>query len=63
MAIKDLIRPFPGVRRLSLVRQHLRFAGSANFWDRRYTQGGTSGGGSYGSLGKSKAEFLNAFVR
>ena len=61
--IKDLMRPLPGVRRLSLMRQRLGFAGSADFWNRRYALGGTSGGGSYGSLGEAKAAFLNAFVR
>ena len=61
--IKDLVRPLPGVRRLSLIRQRLGFVGSADFWDRRYALGGTSGGGSYGSLGEAKAAFLNAFVR
>ena len=61
--IKDLVRPLPGVRRLSLLRQRLGFVGSADFWERRYALGGTSGGGSYGSLGEAKAAFLNAFVR
>ena len=61
--IKDLVRPFPGVRWLSLLRQQIGFAGSANFWERRYAGGGTSGGGSYGSLAVAKAAFLNGLVR
>ena len=63
MTVKDLVRPLPGVRRLSLLRQRLSFGGSAPFWDRNYARGGTSGAGSYGTLGTAKAEFLNAFVR
>ena len=63
MTAKDLIRPIPGVRHISLLRQRLDFAGSAAFWERRYAKGGTSGPGSYGSLAHGKAEFLNAFVR
>lgn len=62
MAIKDLVRPVPGVRRLSLLRQRIGFAGSADFWQRRYALGGTSGGGSYGTLGEAKARFLNGFI-
>ncbi len=62
MTVKDLLRPLPGVRRLSLMRQRLAFSGSASYWDRNYRRGGTSGGGSYGALGRGKAEFLNEFV-
>jgi cyclopropane fatty-acyl-phospholipid synthase-like methyltransferase len=63
MTIKDLVRPVPGVRRLSLLRQRLRFTDSVSYWEANYTRGGTSGAGSYGSLATAKAEFLNAFVR
>ncbi len=63
MTVKDLVRPLPGVRRLSLLRQRLSFGGSAPYWERNYAHGGTSGPGSYGALGSAKAEFLNAFVR
>jgi SAM-dependent methyltransferase len=63
MAVKEILRPLPGVRRVSLIRQRLVFAGSASFWERRYRRGGTSGAGSYGVLARGKAEFLNAFVR
>jgi hypothetical protein len=62
MAVRDIIRPVPGVRHLSIARQRLRFGGSGNFWERRYADGGTSGGGSYGRLAEAKASFLNAFV-
>lgn len=40
----------------------LRFAGSAKYWEHRYSVGGTSGHGSYGEYAKFKADFLNAFV-
>jgi len=63
MTAKDLIRPIPGVRRLSLMRQRLAFTGSASFWERNYQRGGTSGAGSYGDLAQGKAVFLNAFIR
>jgi SAM-dependent methyltransferase len=63
MTVKEMIRPIPGVRRLSLFRQRLGFAGSASFWERNYRNGGTSGAGSYGILAQAKAGFLNAFVQ
>jgi SAM-dependent methyltransferase len=63
MTVKRLLRPIPGVRRLSLLRQRLGFAGSAQYWESSYRKGWTSGDGSYGDLGRAKAEFLNAFVR
>jgi hypothetical protein len=62
MTVKDVIRPIPGVRRLSLIRKRLDFTGSADFWERRYARGGTSGKGSYGALALSKADFINGFV-
>ena len=63
MTVKDLVRPIPGVRQLSLMRQRLGFAGSAAFWEHTYENGGTSGDGSYGQFAGAKAEFLNTFVR
>jgi SAM-dependent methyltransferase len=63
VTVKDLVRPLPGVRRLSLMRQRFGFKGSAAYWEQNYTDGGTSGEGSYGVLARAKAEFLNAFVR
>jgi len=63
MPIKDVVRPVPGVRQLSLLRQRFSFPGSGSFWEDNYRQGESSGPGSYGALGKAKAEFLNAFVR
>ena len=62
MLIKDVVRPIPGVRQVSLLRQRLAFPGSTRYWEQRYSHGGTSGGGSNGTLAVAKAEFLNNFV-
>lgn len=43
--------------------RNLAFPGSANFWEKVYSEGGTSGPGSYGRLAQFKAEVLNEFVR
>ena len=63
MTVKDLVRPLPGVRGISLLRQRLSYRDSARFWEQNYARGNTSGPGSYGSLAEGKASFLNAFVR
>jgi SAM-dependent methyltransferase len=63
VTVKDLVRPLPGVRRLSLLRQRLSFRGSARYWERNYARGRTSGHGSYGALGQGKADFINSFVQ
>lgn len=63
MTVKDRFRPLPGVRQFSVLRQQVRFRGSAAYWERNYSDGGTSGSGSYGALAEGKAEFLNDFVR
>jgi hypothetical protein len=63
MNVKNIIRPMPGARRLSNLRQRIEFSGSAGFWEQRYASGGTSGDGSYGTLAYKKAELLNAFVQ
>lgn len=63
MTIKDLVRPLPGVRKLSLLRRQIAFRSSVSYWERRYAHGGTSGDGSYGTLGEAKAAFLNGFVQ
>jgi SAM-dependent methyltransferase len=39
-----------------------RFAGSADYWERRYAKGGSSGSGSYGRFAEFKADVLNGFV-
>jgi hypothetical protein len=63
MTIKDVLRPVPGIRRLSQARLRRAYKGSASFWEQRYASGGWSGPGSYGTLGLGKAKFLNAFVQ
>jgi SAM-dependent methyltransferase len=63
MTIRELVRPLPGVRRISLLRQQLGFMDSAHFWERNYARGETSGPGSYGAAAKAKASFLNTLVR
>lgn len=40
----------------------LRFGGSREYWETRYSQDGDSGSGSRGRLARFKAEFLNSFV-
>jgi SAM-dependent methyltransferase len=63
MIIRELMRPLPGVRRISLLRQRRRFRDSAHFWERNYASGETSGTGSYGAAAEAKASFLNTLVR
>jgi hypothetical protein len=38
------------------------FAGSVEYWEKRYSSGGHSGAGSYGFLAEFKADVLNSFV-
>ena len=35
---------------------------SAEYWERRYREGGSSGAGSYGRLAHFKADFVNALI-
>jgi hypothetical protein len=63
MTVKALVRPLPGVRQMSLLRQRLSFTDSAHFWERSYAHGATSGSGSYGGNAEAKSRFLNGLVR
>lgn len=63
MIIKEVLRPLPGVRRVSLLRQRLAYSDSARFWEQNYARGATSGSGSYGALAEGKSRFLNTLVR
>jgi hypothetical protein len=63
MIIRELVRPLPGVRRISLLRQRMAYSDSARFWEGNYAQGRTSGDGSYGTLAEGKSRFLNELVR
>jgi len=46
----------------NLVRGFRRFPGSAEYWQRRYQAGGTSGSGSYGEYAAAKAAVVNDIV-
>jgi hypothetical protein len=59
--VKDRIRPLPGGRRLSQLRHQAAFGGSAQYWERRYGRGGTSGA-SHDALALGKAVFPNDLV-
>jgi SAM-dependent methyltransferase len=63
MTIRELVRPLPGVRQVSLIRQRIAYSDSARFWEASYAQGRTSGSGSYGPLAEGKRQFLNDLVR
>jgi SAM-dependent methyltransferase len=63
MNVKDLVRPLPGVRQASMLRQRLAYGGSARYWEQSYAAGATSGDGSYGALAQGKGQFLNELVR
>lgn len=63
MNVKDLVRPLPGARQVSMLRQRLAYSDSATFWEQNYSQGLTSGTGSYGGLADGKRQFLNDLVR
>ena len=47
---------------ITVKGKNAHFPGSANYWERRYKDGGNSGDGSYGSLADFKADVLNSFV-
>ena len=63
MTIRELVRPLPGMRQISLLRQRMAYSDSAHFWEGNYAQGRTSGNGSYGALAEGKSQFLNDLVR
>ncbi len=44
------------------IFQNQLFPGSKNYWEKRYTNKGTSGAGSYNRLATFKADVLNTFV-
>lgn len=52
------------LRRLgSAFTRRTKFTTSADYWENRYYQGGSSGSGSYNRLAQFKADVLNEFVR
>jgi SAM-dependent methyltransferase len=64
MSLKHTVKRVPGVvllrRRFNQWRQ--KSTASAEFWEKIYKRGLTSGTGSYGRLAEFKAEILNQFV-
>lgn len=64
--LRRVVRSVPGLKRwrINLARKSRErsFAGSADYWDRRYAAGGNSGPGSYGEGAGHKACVVNAFV-
>jgi hypothetical protein len=60
VAVKELIRPIPGLRQFSLLRQRIAFRGSALYWVRNYARDGTSGPGSCDAAGEAKDDFVCA---
>lgn len=66
MSLRQMVKnSFAGplIRRLYFQVESRRFAGSRDYWQRRYRAGGSSGPGSVGRLARFKADVLNAFVR
>jgi SAM-dependent methyltransferase len=59
---KETVKRIPGVHAAYRAWNNLRFKGSAEYWEDRYVEGGTSGDGSYGELAAFKAEVLNALI-
>ena len=51
------------VSKIIIKLKQVLFSGSADYWERRYVSGGTSGHGSYGRLAEFKAEVVNNFIR
>jgi len=64
--LKSIAKRVPGVsgaiRRLRQYVNDSKFPGSAVYWQCRYSEGGSSGPGSYGKLAEFKASVLNQFV-
>jgi SAM-dependent methyltransferase len=49
-------------QKLRIWIRHLRYPGSAAYWEKRYVAGGDSGAGSSGLLAQYKAATVNQFV-
>ena len=62
MTIRELVRPLPGVRRISLLRQRHGLQRLGAFLGGELRAGRTSGNGSYGALAEGKSRFLNDLV-
>lgn len=51
------------IKKLGQWKRKILFPGSTAFWEKNYKKGGTSGYGSYGKKGKTKAKFINKFLK
>lgn len=65
--LKSLIKRLPVIGPLATalwesIRPAPKFPGTGRYWEQRYSNGGTSGAGSYNQLAAFKAEVINAFV-
>lgn len=60
--IKKAPKIYPNLSFIMVGLRKISFPGSQAYWESRYANGGTSGGGSYGELAIFKAEVLNNFV-
>jgi hypothetical protein len=47
---------------VKILIRNISFVSSKNHWEKNYSMGRTSGGGSYGRLAEYKSEILNNFV-
>jgi hypothetical protein len=47
----------------AVISPNSTFAGSQDYWEQRYAEGGNSGAGSYNRLAEFKAEIINGFVK
>jgi hypothetical protein len=66
MSLRSVVKSLPVIGPLAKAAarpfKRRRFDGSADYWERRYIDGGNSGAGSYNRLAEFKAAFLNDFV-
>jgi hypothetical protein len=60
--MKEIIIRLPVFRTIVSYLRNRTFRGSVKYWEARYSNGGTSGDGSYGKLAEFKAEVINDFV-
>jgi hypothetical protein len=65
-SVKERIKATPVVgamaKKVLKIQRDIRFPGSADYWERRYSAGGNSGEGSYGPWAEYKANVLNEYV-
>lgn len=58
-----MARRWPGARALYVAWTRATFRSSGEYWQRRYSRGGTSGAGSYGAQARWKGETVSDIVR